>query len=796
MTNNQNLPSETDPQAPVPASYAPAYPAFSDAEEEKGGGPGVKRYLLAILRYKWLVLLLGVLGAAGGVIASKYVQLRYNASATVWLDRGNEIMGTGPIRSSQLLPTDAWVDLLRSFVVIDTVVLRQRLYITHSARDTAIMAPLQIDTVVAFGDYRLTVRAKAKRLELRTKEGGVLVDTARAGQPIGAKLGFFWTPPLSELRSDRKVDFSVVPPRDASNDLLRTLGTAFARNGIYLRISYSGDNPRQVAGVVNDVVDRYLEVAANLKRDKMTQLISILEGQLQYAESNLTGAESALQTFLVQTITKPTEPSAPLPGSGATRTTIVTSYFDTKIQSDNLRRDREGLESALASSARGDSLSLDALSIVAAAQQSPELGGALGEVTQKRAALRALQQQYTDEHVLVRRAKSELEMLERTTIPTLGRRLVAELQTREAALRDVAQASATELEDIPPRIIEEGRLRRALLTAERLATDLRTRVENARLAAATTVPDVSILDRAVTPRRPAIDQRMRIVLLGVMGSLGLGLALALLLDRLDPRLRYAEQVTDEMGLSIIGAVPSLMRPKMQGLSPAPSGPEVLEALRAIRLGLMHAYGSAGPIMITISSPGSGDGKTFVTSNLGLAFADLGLKTLVIDGDTRRGTLHRLFGINRKPGLTDYLVGAEPADAIIYPTKFPQVDILPSGSRQTNAPELLASAAMGELLARIRAEYQVILIDSPPLGAGVDPLVLATLSSNLLLVMRTGLTQITVAAAKLKMIDRLPIRLLGTILNGYDAGESYRYYSYMPGYETSQEEEKDSELLPA
>jgi Mrp family chromosome partitioning ATPase len=107
--------------------------------------------------------------------------------------------------------------------------------------------------------------------------------------------------------------------------------------------------------------------------------------------------------------------------------------------------------------------------------------------------------------------------------------------------------------------------------------------------------------------------------------------------------------------------------------------------------------------------------------------------------------------------------------------------------------------MGQLLAEIKAGYAVVLLDSPPLGAGVDPLVLATLCGNVILVMRTGKTQKAMARAKLEMLDRLPVRLLGTVLNGFDSVDSYRYYSYLPGYESHREDaasEKDSELLPS
>src|SRR5690606_6384130 len=93
-------------------------------------------------------------------------------------------------------------------------------------------------------------------------------------------------------------------------------------------------------------------------------------------------------------------------------------------------------------------------------------------------------------------------------------------------------------------------------------------------------------------------------------------------------------------------------------------------------------------------------------------------------------------------------------------------------------------------AYIRSRYDVVLIDSPPLGAGVDPLVLGTATGNMMLIMRTGRTDRTLAEAKLAILDRLPVRILGAVLNGITTDTAYKYYSYLPGYEAGHEDEED------
>jgi Mrp family chromosome partitioning ATPase len=102
--------------------------------------------------------------------------------------------------------------------------------------------------------------------------------------------------------------------------------------------------------------------------------------------------------------------------------------------------------------------------------------------------------------------------------------------------------------------------------------------------------------------------------------------------------------------------------------------------------------------------------------------------------------------------------------------------------------------MGDLLAEFRSRYDVVLVDSPPLGAGIDPLVLATATGNVVLVLRTGKTDRTVAEAKLAILDRLPVRVLGAVMNGISTDVAFRYYSYLPGYEIGEEELEGPERL--
>jgi capsular exopolysaccharide synthesis family protein len=269
--------------------------------------------------------------------------------------------------------------------------------------------------------------------------------------------------------------------------------------------------------------------------------------------------------------------------------------------------------------------------------------------------------------------------------------------------------------------------------------------------------------------------------MGLLAGLALGVVGAIMLDRADPKVRYPEQVSRDLGLAILGAVPHL-----RAKDPA----EVIEAMRGLRLNVMHEHGP-GPLLVTLTSPGPGDGKSFVSANLALTLADGGHRTLLVDADIRRGVLHRRFKAERQPGLVDFLREEAGVHEIVQHTPYPRLSFIGCGTRTQRAPEVLGSPAMTRLIAELREQYDAILVDSPPLTAGVDPFILGTETGSLLIVLRTGHSHRDITGAKLEVLDRLPIRLLGAVLNDVPRGAAYGYYAYysyyLPGYEAVDED---------
>jgi len=804
-----NLPAALVPPAAAPPALPQRGVSPFDLDGPEGGLDW-RRILSALLRFKWLIATFTLVGTVAGVGATRFIKPVYSAQAKIWIDvegRRSPDRSLAPIRPGQLLDAESWVDLLRSYVVLDQVVHDQRLFVGSAARaDTQAIDRIRVADQYQPGAYRLSVDRSGQGYTLSTADG-VELERGSFGDSVGTRYGLRWAPDASTVPPGHTVEFTLTTLRDAATSLADALDTWMDIDGNFLRIEMRGPDPVRITTLVNAVAQRYVTVYADLKRQKLIELTKILGEQLQHSQDNLRSAEAALQRFREETITLPGERpvtggasvagpvvagAAPGTGPAGARDPLFGSFFEMQISREEARRDRDALQRLLAQ--QGDSgLSVEALSVVGLVQQNPELSQALTELNNKQAELRSLRYKYTDEYMPVQRLLGEIRTLQRQTIPTLARTLAGQLAAKEAELGRRTDADSRTLRQIPARAIEEARLRRDAGLAENLYTSLQAKYDEARLAEVSSLSDVRVLDSAVVPRRPVKNTAPRVILLAFFGSFALAVMGAVLIDRIDPRVRYPDQVSREMGLTILGAVPHIRpgaRPERNGrrVRPPEDVAVVVEALRGVCLNLVYTHGAVAPLLVTITSPGAGDGKSFLAANLGHTFAEAGHRTLLVDGDLRRGVLHRRLGARRRPGVSDFLRGEVPLEAIVQATPYPSFSLIGCGTRAYNAPELLGSQTMSQLLTTLRPSYDVILVDSPPLSAGVDPLILGTLTGHLVVVLRTGFSHRDVASAKLEVLQRLPVRLLGAILNAVPAGDAYRYYSYyLPGYEAVDEE---------
>lgn len=749
-------------------SPAPA-DAWGDDE-----GLDLEHYLHVLWQKKLWILLATTLGVAAGFFLTKTVDPVYETRSTIWVEAGDD--GSGPIEAEEVFEGRGWADLFASFAVLEPVARELKLYLDQASRNTRLAAGMTVSDSLRPGSYRLTREsADADTYVLAAQPDGA-TDRAPVGDSLGRRFGFEWAPGDDLLAPGSSMSFHVVSPVQAALRLRQNLQVMYnPRAGNLITTTMSWNDPVEAARIHNRIVRTFLDVASDLKSQKLREVVRTLEQQTDYAEERLADAELALESVRVENVTLPTESQAvPIAGAQQTRGPVFEAYFEQKVEADQLRNDLDELTSILERQRTQGELDVLRLRGVPSLSRSGELQSSLEELAEKEAERRSLLYTYTEQHPQVQELAEQIRVLRQQTIPAQVRELAAKLRSELETSRQEILAQERELREIPPRLIEEERLRREMQQAEQLHSDLLSRLKSAQLATATSRPNLQVVDEAQVPGSPVSNQAPRIFLMASLAGLGLGVLGALLHDRLDSSVREPADVERQLGLPVLGLVPRLPRDGGDGAEMR----TVLESFRGIRAQLSQGM-APGRATVLVTSPEPRDGKSLVAANLAISFASSRRRTLLIDGDTRRGNAERLFGAKASPGLTECLSNGTALADVLQATDVPGLVLLAHGRLRGFDTELLDGSGMEALLEEVRERFDVVVVDGPPLAAGPDAALLGQKADQVLLVLRRGETDRDVAQTRLDGLIGFDLPLVGAVLN--DVPESAPYYRYYTPY---------------
>jgi len=301
--------------------------------------------------------------------------------------------------------------------------------------------------------------------------------------------------------------------------------------------------------------------------------------------------------------------------------------------------------------------------------------------------------------------------------------------------------------------------------------------------------DISVVDLASLPIQPSSMSPVTMGELGLAFGLFGGLALALLLERMDTRMRDSKQIQELLGVPAIAIVPQTNW-KGRGTEPeASSGPEILwdarssfaESMRIFRTSIQLSSTSRGSRVIAVTSCQPGEGKSTLSMNLAAALAQGGKRVVLVDTDMRRPSVYWRLGLTEKKGLSEFLTGLEPLDRVVQTHKtLSTLDVIPSGICPPLPADLLASDQMKRFVDELRERYEYVIFDSPPALSVTDPLIVASLADGLVLVIRQGYCTRAMLARVGEIFKHVGVKMYGFVLNGVDPNLP-EYYGYLGYY---------------
>ena len=354
---------------------------------------------------------------------------------------------------------------------------------------------------------------------------------------------------------------------------------------------------------------------------------------------------------------------------------------------------------------------------------------------------------------------------------------------------------------IPDNQIEMARLERQRTANEKIYMMLLEKAEESKISEASEIGTVSLLDRARIPRRQIMRKKTTNVILGFIMGLFVSLGAAFVLEYFDNSIKGIKDIERGLKIPILTSIPSIRtdgkRGEVEDISQRlithykPRSP-ISESYRSLRTNLQFASVDGGIKTVIITSPAPREGKTLTASNLAIAQAQAGRKTLLIDTDLRKPMIHRLFNLEKENGISRVLTGELKLDAAIKKTDMENLYVITSGPVPPNPSELLGSKRIKQVLKELRERFDIIVLDSPPMIAVTDPVVLGQEVDGMILVVRSGRTTMDIAEKSKRHAEYAKIKLLGCVLNDVDVRHiygTYNYYYYHYYYYTEDGEKK-------
>ncbi|WP_151828260.1 polysaccharide biosynthesis tyrosine autokinase [Acinetobacter oleivorans] len=406
--------------------------------------------------------------------------------------------------------------------------------------------------------------------------------------------------------------------------------------------------------------------------------------------------------------------------------------------------------------------------------QSITLETKKAELEQKQAEMAA---KYTADHPAMREINGQLSAVNKQ---------IGELNSTLKQLPDVQR--------------QYLQLYREVEVKTQLYTALLNSYQQLRIAKAGEIGNVRVVDTAVEPVEPIKPKKLQVLILSLFLGGFIGTLIALLRNMLRTGIKDSGQIENELDLPVYATVPRspIQESRIKILKKKKSIPILavknsddiaIESLRSIRTAIHFALASAKNNIIMIAGPSPEVGKSFISTNLATIFAQGDKRVLLIDADMRRGYMHKYFDVDVKPGLSELLSGQADLQKVLHKTPVANLDLITRGKSPTNPSEILSSNQFKELLEQLQSQYDHIIIDTPPVLAVTDGIIISQYTGVNLIVARYAKSQMKELELTLNRFEQAGVKVNGFILNDIQrASAGYGYgYNYAYAYKAQKED---------
>lgn len=611
-------------------------------------------------------------------------------------------------------------------------------------------------------------------------------------------------------------------PKVVAARLRSSISLSPERESDIIRITARSGDPREAAAIANAYAEMYQEQSMNASRARTKSAREFLENRLAEQRNTLGKAEESVKSFMQ---------SSGIVSLDAESSRLVEEMSQLEAARNSLDIDIESLSKKLASLEK--ELPAQEASAMSSVGQANDpyirlMQEQLARLEVKRDVIIAQNDPKILGQAMYRQQLKDIEDQIATLKKNLGKRSneviqaivpgqtaaglddpvsyvrtlkqniltaridIESLNARKAALAEIIRGYESRFQRLPQKSVELARRQRERLSSEQLYTLVQQKYNEAAIQEKSEFGYVDVLDKASEPSRPVSPDPGKNILYGILVGIGLGVSLVLVKEALDARVRTPEQLRRK-GFDCLAEV-APMGAELRKLQLEDRIPRevrkfdrhlwlmlnplsfLAESYRRLRTTLLRAQLDRKLQVIMVTSPTPGEGKTTTVCNLAIAFAETRQRVLLIDADLRRPAVHSDFGIQPKPGLSDFLFGHAVFDEVIHHNVVENLDIIFCGSPVSNPSIVVGAPTMHTLMKMVRETYEWVFIDTPPLLVVNDGLLLSALVDGTILAASAGTTRLSALERASEYLSQAGNNTLGVLLNMFDPKKAYgRYY---------------------
>ena len=600
-----------------------------------------------------------------------------------------------------------------------------------------------------------------------------------------------WLKSLMPASSDSEDSAPAIPrviPSEGERiaDILReNIEVKPVKQSRVMNISFQSENADFSRLVANTIAEAYKEEVMAIQMDSAGYALKWMTVKAEEQREHLAKAERALQQYMKQhNIVTVEDKVAVLPQQLTQLTTKLAEAQAQKNVVGNIYRQIEEV--------RERKGSLDSLSAIGNNKEVQDIGVLIRAAEQEASEL---SKKFGPKHPTMIEARGKVSNLIHQKEASIAKIIGSTKNeydvavAQEESLRSSLEKIKGETMGLNEKLTEYNVLKRDVDSIKALYDSLVMKAKEKGVTENNQKVNVWMTQLAQTPEAPIKPKPARNLLLGLILGLFGGVGCAFFVEYLDNTVKDPDEVERRFGMSAVGVIELLKKGKNPDVAvleePASS---FAESYKSLRTAVLLSAAEQPPKVLMITSMSPQEGKTTTSLNLARAMAQTERKVLLIDADQRRPRLHKAFHLDNSLGLSSYLSGAVP-EVRVQPTEEAGLAVLTSGPIPPNPSELLGSKRFNQLLDQLKSQYDLIIIDSPPVLSATDSLLISKLAEGVIVVCYTGKTTYDRLQRGLKSLREINANVLGLVLNAMDMKKSnyYSYYGYYQYYSANKEE---------